>query len=215
MTKNGTEEKMLFGKTKLELKVGVFVFIGLAILVVFVLSIGGFKTWTSGYHVKFVFNFVNGVKLGAPVRLSGVDVGRVKDIQIVNSPEGKTKVIIVSWVKKEIKIPVDSTVWVNTLGLLGEKYVEVLPGNDYTNQLMPNEAIIGNDPIAMHEVVQFLKNIADNLDTTLAQVKKGEGTLGKLVFDDAIYNEAEAILLDLKKHPWKLFWKTQEKNVSK
>ena len=63
---------MIFGKTKLEMKVGIFVFIGLIILVTFILSIGGFKTWTSGYKVSFIFDFVNGVKLGAPVRFSGV-----------------------------------------------------------------------------------------------------------------------------------------------
>ena len=55
---------MIFGKTKLELKVGIFVFMGLVILAVAVLSIGGFKTWTSGYEVNFIFNFVNGVKIG-------------------------------------------------------------------------------------------------------------------------------------------------------
>ena len=61
---------MIFGKTKLEMKVGIFVFIGLIILVVFVLSIGGVKTWSSGYKVNFIFNFVNGVKNGAPVRFA-------------------------------------------------------------------------------------------------------------------------------------------------
>lgn len=206
---------MLFGKTKLELKVGIFVFCGLMILVVFVLSIGGFKTWSSGYHVKFLFGFINGVKLGAPVRLSGMDVGRVKDLKIIKSPEGRTKVVVVCWIKKEIQIPLKSRVWINTLGLLGEKYVEIMPGDDYTLQLLPDGVIEGNDPIAMHEVVQYLKSIADNIDVTVAKIKSGEGTLGKLVFDDAIYNEAEALLLDIKKHPWKLFWKSQDKSVSK
>ena len=51
---------MIFGKSKLELKVGIFVFIALAALVIFVLSIGGVKTWTLGYRVNFIFNFVNG-----------------------------------------------------------------------------------------------------------------------------------------------------------
>ena len=63
---------MIFGKTKLELKVGFFVFIGLLILIIFILSIGGFKTWSSGYHINLSFNFVNGVKVGAPVRFAGV-----------------------------------------------------------------------------------------------------------------------------------------------
>ncbi|MBI5145373.1 MAG: hypothetical protein HZA27_04225, partial [Candidatus Omnitrophica bacterium] len=59
---------MIFGKTKLELKLGVFVFVGIVILVLFILLIGDFQTWTSGYEVNFLFNFVNGVKIGAPVR---------------------------------------------------------------------------------------------------------------------------------------------------
>src|SRR3989338_8616548 len=117
---------MIFGKTKLELKVGIFVFIGIVFLSVFVLSIGWIKTWSSGYHINFIFNFVNGAKLGAPVRFSGVDVGVIKKINFVFSgEEQKYKVKIDSWVKREVQIPSDSTVWVNTLGLLGEKYIEI------------------------------------------------------------------------------------------
>jgi len=91
---------MIFGKTKLELKVGVFVFIGIVLLSVFVLSIGGMKTWSSGYHVNFMFNFINGAKLGAPVRFAGVDVGVIKKINFVYSAEEqKFKVKIDVWVK--------------------------------------------------------------------------------------------------------------------
>ena len=128
---------MIFGKTKLELKVGTFVFIGLIILVIFVLSIGGFKTWTVGYRVNLVFNFVNGVKVGAPVRFAGVDVGEVKKIILQPKPEeNRTAVCLEAWVKDNVHIPLDSTVWVNTLGLLGEKYVEIMPGKDYSLSLI-------------------------------------------------------------------------------
>lgn len=114
---------MIFGRSKTELKVGIFVFVGLVILMIFILSIGGFKTWSSGYKVKFVFNFINGVKLGAPVRFAGVDVGQVKKINFISSLDGRTKVEIVAWVKDSVNIPLDSSIWVNTLGLLGEKYI--------------------------------------------------------------------------------------------
>ena len=55
---------MIFGKTKMELKVGVFVFFGLVLVTIFILSIGGFKTWTSGYTVQFGFSFINGLATG-------------------------------------------------------------------------------------------------------------------------------------------------------
>jgi phospholipid/cholesterol/gamma-HCH transport system substrate-binding protein len=201
---------MLFGKTKLELKVGVFVFFGLIILMVFVLSIGGFKTWSSGYRVKLVFNFINGVKIGAPVRFAGLDVGQVKQIKLIPIDGEKTRVEITGWVKKEVKIPVDSTVWVNTLGLLGEKYVEIIPGTNAKELILPGQLLVGKDPVAMHEVGELAKRIVDDLDAVIVKIKRGEGTLGKLITDDTIYTEMESLVLDLKKHPWKLFWKGKE-----
>ncbi|KPK97092.1 MAG: hypothetical protein AMJ95_10990 [Omnitrophica WOR_2 bacterium SM23_72] len=203
---------MIFGKTKLEMKVGVFVFIGLILLAIFILSIGGFKTWTSGYRIHFIFNFVNGVKLGAPVRFAGVDVGVVKDIKfILPAEEPVTKVDIDCWVKREVMIPVDSTVWVNTLGLLGEKYVEVMPGEDYSNVLSDNQQLIGEDPVPMQEVTELARNIGNNIDVIIEKIKNKEGTLGMLLYDDAIYKELEGLVSDLRRNPWKLFFKGKEK----
>ncbi len=202
---------MVFGKSKLELKVGIFVFTGLVILVTFVLMIGKFKTWTSGYRIGCVFTFVNGVKLGAPVRYAGVDVGEVKEIKFSVDPEaGKTKVKIVCWIDEKTKVPVDSTVWVNTLGLLGEKYVEIMPGKNYNQFLVKDEELIGEDPVPMQEVTRLAKSIAYNLEAGILNVRQGKGTIGKLLYDDSLYNDLEAFANDLKKHPWKLFWKTKE-----
>ena len=206
---------MIFGKTKLELKVGVFIFISMVILATFVLLIGDFKMWASGYRINFLFNFVNGVKIGAPVRFAGVDVGEVKDITFVFKPqENKTKVQITGWIRKEIKVPIDSTVWVNTLGLLGEKYVEIIPGKDYAH-LITDQPLIGEEPIATHEIAKLAKNIAADLDESIVRIKNKEGTIGKLLYDDAIYKELEALITDVRQHPWKLFWKTKEKPEKK
>ena len=207
---------MIFGKTKLELKVGFFVFIGLFILVTFILSLGGFRTWTSGYRVNFIFNFANGIKLGAPVRFAGIDTGEVKNIKFFFVPEEqKTKVQVVCWITKNVRVPMDSTIWVNTLGLLGEKYIEIMPGRDYSSCLKPNGSLVGIDPIAMHEVVRLAKDIATNWDEAITRINKEEGTIGKLLYDDAIYKELEALIMDVRKHPWKLFYKTKEKPEKK
>jgi phospholipid/cholesterol/gamma-HCH transport system substrate-binding protein len=203
---------MLFGKTRLELKVGIFVFTGLVILITFVLLIGDFKTWTSGFQVNFIFNFVNGVRVGAPVRFAGVDIGQVKAIKFIFLPgEQKTQVQVVGWLKKEVNLPSDSTVWVNTLGLLGEKYIEIMPGKDYAKCVTANQSLVGTDPIPMHEIGQLAKNIVEDLDESIVKIKNKEGTIGKLLYDDAIYKELEALIIDIRKHPWKLFWKTKEK----
>ena len=227
---------MIFGKTKLELKVGVFVFVGIIILAMAVLSIGKFRTWTSGYRVSFIYNFVNGVKLGAPVRFAGVDSGEVRSIKFFFVPqEQKTKIKIICWISKDVRVPLDSTIWVNTLGLLGEKYIEIMPGKDYNHCLAANQSMEGLDPIPMHEVFRLGKNIADTVNESFMKLKRGEGTLGKLlyddalykeleaaiknregtvgrlIYDDALYKELEALIIDIRKHPWKLFFKTKEK----
>jgi phospholipid/cholesterol/gamma-HCH transport system substrate-binding protein len=203
---------MIFGKTQTELKVGIFAFIGLVLLAVFVLSIGGIKTWTSGYRVTFVFNFINGAKVGAPVRFAGVDVGEVQKIKLILDPtELKTKVKLLCWVRREVVIPADSAVWVNTLGLLGERYVEIMPGTNYVNCLTPGQELVGVDPLPMHEMVRLVRGIVGNLDQGMDKINSGQGTIGKLIYDDKIYNDLEAMVADLRKNPWKLFWKTKEK----
>ncbi len=203
---------MIFGKTKLELKVGIFVFVGIIILSIFVLSVGKFKTLTSGYKIKVTFNFANGVKLGAPVRFSGIDVGEVKHINFNFIPQdSRTEVELICWLRKSIKVPRDSTVWVNTLGLLGEKYIEIMPGKDYQNVLSANEVIAGVDPIPMHEVTRLAKDIADNIDRTFVQINSKEGTIGKFIYDSTIYDRLEAMVTDISNNPWKLFWRTKER----
>jgi len=207
---------MIFGKTKLELKVGIFVFIGLIILIIFVLSVGGVKSWTSGYEVNFIFNFANGIKVGAPVRFAGIDSGEVKRINFVFVPEEqRMKVEVVSWVKRNVMIPLDSTIWVNTLGLLGEKYIEIMPGEDYKHCLGKNQSMVGVDPLAMHELVRMANDIISKLDESITRINNKEGTIGRLLYDDTIYNELESLVSDIKKHPWKLFFRTKEKPEKK
>jgi len=202
---------MIFGETKLELKVGIFVFIGLVILTIFILSMKNFKTITRGYEVNFIFNFANGVKIGAPVRFAGVDIGEIKEINFVTTGnDPKPKVEIRASIRKGVKVPVDSEVWVNTLGLLGEKYIEIMPGEDYANVLLAKQRLVGIDPIPMQEISVLAEKIAKHLDEGLTGIINKEGTVGKLLYDDTIYKELEALITDVRKHPWKLFIKTKE-----
>jgi len=203
---------MIFGKTKLELKVGIFVFAGLVILTVFILSLSKFKTWSSGYRANFIFKFVNGVKVGAPVRFAGVDVGEVKYMRFIRGDTDEdNKIQVNCWINNEVAVPLDSTIWVNTLGLLGEKYVEIMPGKDYANVLPKDGTLIGVDPLPMHELTHIVKDIVKNIDESITRINNKEGTVGKLLYDDTVYNNLEALTDDLRKNPWKLFFRTKEK----
>ena len=64
------------------------------------------------------------------MRLAGVEVGLVKKLQVFvdKNDGGKTKVRVNVWIKDDIAIPADSKITINQLGILGEKYLEIIPG---------------------------------------------------------------------------------------
>ena len=215
-------------KSRLELTVGVFMVIGLIILVFFVFFIRDFQLVKPGYRFDIVFGFANGLKVGAPTRLAGVDVGEIKGIDIFYEPDSsKTRVRVRVWVKKEAQVPLDSEILINTLGLLGEKYIEIIPGKNYALLAGEGSTVSGRDPVAVEEVTEETKKLVlkieqavTGLNDVLVQIKTGQGTLGKLVYEDDIYQNIEGstkdlkeLTEDLKRHPWKLFWKPKEKPV--
>ena len=99
-------------KSRVELFVGAFIIIGLIILTSFVFFIRDFQIIKPGYRFDIAFSFANGLKIGAPTRFSGVDIGEIKSIKIFSdSKSGTTKVRVRVWVDKDTQIPSDSQVW--------------------------------------------------------------------------------------------------------
>lgn len=191
-----------------ELKVGVFVLTGVAILFLMVFSIGGINLSRTGYHIKVQFNFANGIGGTAPVRLAGVGVGQVQKIRIIRDENSKTtKAELTVWINDKIKIEKDSKVTINTLGLLGEKYLEIFPGTSGSPTLKTNDTIVGKDPVSMEKITENLGNLTDSVTVIVDKIKNGEGTIGKLLTDSAMYDNLEAFTADIKQHPWKLLVK--------
>ena len=149
--------------------------------------------------------------------------GEVKSSEIFfDEVSTSSKVRVKVWVKKDARIPVDSQFWINTLGLLGEKYLEIMPGKDYQSLVEENSGIAGSDPVPMDEITKETKKLVlqieeavNGFNTMMAQVQSGEGTLGKFFYDETVYKNIEDLTDDLRRHPWKLFWKTKEKPVKK
>ncbi len=192
----------------LELKVGAFVFIGIVLLFTIVFSIGKVYVFQPGYRIRILFNFAGGIADAAPVRLAGVDIGEVDRIKIFYDDQIlKTRVEVLTWIKKRIKIEKDAIARINTLGLLGEKYLEIVPGSHDAGFVEPNGTLIGEDPVMIDELAGDIKNLADSASVVMGKLERGEGTLGRFLTDDSIYVGLEEFVNDIKKHPWKLFRK--------
>jgi len=192
-----------------ELKVGIFIAVGILIFFLLVFSIGDVYLVKKGFHIKVLFNFVNGVSQSAPVRLAGVNVGQIDKIDLFfDKKEKKTKVRVLAWINDDrIKIQKDSRATINTLGLLGEKYLEISPGKDTNNFLKNDQQITGQDPISTEYLTQKICEVADSADVVMTRLKEGKGTIGKLLVEETIYNDLGAFVKDIKAHPWKLLRK--------
>jgi phospholipid/cholesterol/gamma-HCH transport system substrate-binding protein len=193
-----------------EVKIGLFVFIGLILLTIITFSIGDFF-FKSGYNLDVVLNFANGVKESAPVRLAGIEIGEVKEASVFKDDEGKTKVKLRLWLTDEAGVEDDAKVVINTLGLIGEKYVEIVPGSPGRPLLQHGDTIMGEESVSVeqmtkkgYDIALKLEKVVDSFDSILAQVKSGKGTVGKLLYDEALYDHMEDMVKDLKAHPWKL-----------
>lgn len=224
----------MFRDQKLEMKVGLFIGIGLFIMFFIVFSISDIYVFEKGYDFNVIFDFVNGITANAPVRLAGVHVGDVKDITVFYDDEAaKTRVKINVWVKGDMKIERDAIARINTLGLLGEQYLEVTPGTA-NRFLQSGDTIIGRNPVnvglQMERISGLVADITEgkgtlgklltddtlynDLETIFGRLSRGEGTIGKLLVEEKVYDNIEGFTTDIKAHPWKLLRKDYKKSSS-
>ncbi len=192
-----------------ELKVGLFIAVGILIFFVIVFSIGDVNFVKTGYRISTLFNFVNGITESAPVRLAGVDVGYIEHLELYyDQNEQRTKVRLDLYINNEdIKIEQSSVASINTLGLLGEKYLEITPAVNDTTFLAEGDALTGKDPVQMQDLTDTMKELADSASVVVARLKEGRGTIGKLLVDESIYDNLDDLVADIKAHPWKLLHK--------
>jgi len=125
----------------IELAVGLFVLAGIVCLGYLSIKLGKMEViGGGGYEVQAIFSNSGGLKIGAPVVISGVEVGKVKSIGL---EDYQAKVVLV--LPKDIKIQEDAIASIKTKGLIGEKYVEITPGASDTI-LKPGDRIRDTQP---------------------------------------------------------------------
>ncbi|MGD2279344.1 MAG: MlaD family protein [Candidatus Omnitrophota bacterium] len=165
--------------------------------------------YTSTYDVKTYFRFAGDIKDDATVKLSGIEVGRVKDIKLVYDPE--TMVECVLEVDKGAKLRKDSIAYISTTGLVGDAFVGLTPGTA-GEFIKHGSTIASEDPIQMRLLMKRADNIAKNLDKTLTAVKSivtdNKQNIDNIVLNlEATTENFEEFSAEIKKNPWKLLFK--------
>ena len=198
-------------ESHLELKVGSFVLLALAGLSYFIFSVSNLSLFEKGHTLQAVFGFANGLKEAAPVRLAGVEAGLVKNMEVFTdaNDDQKTKVRVTMWIKEGVEVPVDSKVTINQLGLLGEKYVEIMPGTS-AEFFKTGTVVVGFDPVPMEKISERVYALTEKLEKTIDNINKGQGTVGKFLTDESIYRNLDELTADLKANPWKLLYRPKK-----
>jgi len=190
-----------------ELRVGVFVLVGLFVLASGIFYVTGAKFLGPKYRLVTFLPEVSGLANGAPVRVDGVEVGNVETIRLVPRTPGKAleknkNIEVVLRVDRSFQkdILTDSVASLVTEGLLGNRYVNVSRG--FTGvPLKEGQELPGTEEKAMKEVVERsadvlgnLQALSENVQDLLAGVRRGEGTIGKLLTDDQAYRHLNNVL---------------------
>ena len=139
-------------KTKLDLSVGLFVAAGIVALLFLALKVGSTSALNSaeGYEVIARFENIGGLKPRAPVKIAGVVVGRVADIQFDND---SYEAAVTLRLDKHYAFPKDSSAAILTSGLLGEQYVGLEAGGDSVKLKEKDRILITQDAVVLENLI--------------------------------------------------------------
>ena len=190
-----------------QLRVGltvVFASITLAVLIFLMSGTGGI--FTRKIVLKSYFDNSGGLRVGAPVRLEGVDIGNVTSIRIV-AGHALTPVEVTMKVNTtySFNLRKDSVTTLNTAGVLGETYVDINSGLAKGPVAVDGDTLATREHPDIQDVVRASQSTLQNMDALLkrldrivAFVESGQGSIGKLIYDPSLYDRLSSTITEFK-----------------
>lgn len=181
-----------------QLRVGALVIASLMILAIGIFFISGEVGFFSRkYSLKAYFSGASGLRPGSQVRIEGIPVGSVNQVRISRYPEPNRAVEVLMRVPRDFQeeIRADSEASLQTAGLLGEAYVDISRGSAGQTVVRDGGEIKSHEEPDIKRIVQNTNDVISNLRVLSAklnditnQIQAGQGSIGKLVYDQAFYN---------------------------
>jgi phospholipid/cholesterol/gamma-HCH transport system substrate-binding protein len=177
-----------------KLKVGALVTAALVVILITVIFAGSLETLFSNHITVFAqIKDVRGLRSGSPVWLSGIEIGSVKDIRL--HPEYGTLVTISISSDAAEFVRKDSTATVMTMGLLGDKYVEISNGTANSEKVGTKDVLKGKVQLEMADIVDAtagslakVSDVVEQLGMIVKKIDNKEGTVGLLLNDPSLFN---------------------------
>jgi phospholipid/cholesterol/gamma-HCH transport system substrate-binding protein len=184
--------------------VGIFIFLGVAIFIWTVLTLGSQKnTFQKSIAVKTFFKNVNGLQKGNNIWFSGVKVGTVENVTLIGNEKVEVDMNInessVPYIHKNAKAKL------STDGLIGNKIIEIYGGSSQAPRISAGDVLNNEELLSTDQMMATLsKNndnllaITDNLKIISAQMAEGKGSVGKLLKDETFADELTKTVVTLK-----------------
>ena len=179
-------------------KLGIFIFVGSALLVIGIFMLGNKEAlFKPTFIVKAYFHNIEGLRNGAPVKLSGIDAGAVQDIKVVGDTVSLIEVKMRLLDEIRHFITVNTQAEIQTEGLVGNKYVSLKVGEGGDEPIEDGGVILAKEPVSFADIIQetqgimgYTKEMTRDLADIINRINRGEGTIGKIFTDDALYYAA-------------------------
>jgi phospholipid/cholesterol/gamma-HCH transport system substrate-binding protein len=195
-----------------QVRVGIFVLLAIAVLIFLVLNASGdINPFSRKLHLKARFVDANGLREGSEVRLAGVRVGKVERIVLLepspvpNAPRVEAQMTIDSTIDgrpANERIRTDSQAMQGSPSLLGnEMLINITPGTALGQPVEDNAVLTASSSNTVNDfatsgtdLAQRMSKLSDEINGLVQDVKKGEGTVGRLFTDEALYNNLNATI---------------------
>lgn len=177
-------------KDRHEVAVGMFVIIGFLVLTVTVFFVSGVYLFKPGYKLHVFYEYVSILNKGAPVRMAGVRVGEVDEVNLIFDPEkGRTRVKITLFINKGFEVRDNYEFFIRGTHILSEPHIEISPVEGSAAVLKPGSVVEGVNPVPVEDIFEKAHAIAAHLEAVLENFREAAGaddgsdTLKKLLLN--------------------------------
>ncbi|WP_395052957.1 MlaD family protein [Flavobacterium sp.] len=187
-----------------KVRLGLFIIVGITLFLLAIFIIGKQKNlFDPVFKLSSKFQNVSGLQVGSAIRFSGINVGTVDNIEIINDSMVKVDMLLKKDVQKFIRA--DSKAGIGSEGLIGDKLIVISQGNPKSKTAKDGQIIPSQEPIETDAIMRSLETTVGNaavatseIGEILQKVNRGEGTLGRLIQDKSMANNLDKTLVNLK-----------------
>jgi len=189
---------------KFKVRLGLFVAGGLALFVLAIFIIGKQKNlFNPVFKLTSTFHNVGGLKIGNNIRFSGITVGTVDNIKIINDSTVKVDMLIKKDVWQFIKS--DCEISIGSEGIIGDKLIVIAQGSTDAPLAKDGQNLQSTEPVETDAIMKSLNVTAENAEVITEQlaeimtkINKGDGTLGRLIQDKTMAENLNKTMVNLK-----------------